>query len=208
MSQEAVRHARDEMDEDILVVPRADLFWSGPFRGVLTERLDEYLRRVRRYGVFRRRRDVEEDPTLKQIIPYVLVRSGARYMLFQRTHRGREGRLRGLFSIGVGGHVAREDVEGSDDVVAAGLRRELGEELVMGGPWSVRLVGVLNDDDNAVGAVHFGLVHVVDVASGEVSVREADRLVGRLASRDEVRAAYPQMETWSQLVVDARLLEP
>jgi predicted NUDIX family phosphoesterase len=33
-------------------------------------------------------------------------------------------------------------------------------------------------------------------------------LTGRLASPDEVRAAYPQMETWSQLVVDAGLLEP
>jgi predicted NUDIX family phosphoesterase len=196
------------MDEDILVVPRGELFWGGSFRGVTTEGLDEYLRRIRRYGVFRRRRDVEEDPALKQIIPYVLVRSGTRYMLFQRAQGGREDRLRGLYSIGVGGHVAREDVQDGDDVVAAGLRRELGEELVMGGPWSARLVGVLNDDDNAVGAVHFGLVHIVDVASGGVTIREADRLTGRLASPDEVRAAYPQMETWSQLVVDAGLLEP
>jgi predicted NUDIX family phosphoesterase len=194
------------MDEDILVVPRADLLWDGSFRGVLTERLDVYLGRIRRYGVFRRRRRVEEDPGLKQIIPYVLVRSGTRYMLFQRTQGGREGRLRGLFSIGVGGHIARADVEGSHDVVAAGLRRELEEELVVGGPWSARLVGVLNDDDNPVGAVHFGLVHIVDVASGEVSIRETDRLIGRLASADEVHAAYPQMETWSQLVMDAGLL--
>jgi predicted NUDIX family phosphoesterase len=49
-------------------------------------------------------------------------------------------------------------------------------------------------------------VHIVDVASGEVSIRETDRLIGRLASADEVHAAYPQMETWSQLVMDAGLL--
>jgi predicted NUDIX family phosphoesterase len=127
-------------------------------------------------------------------------------MLFQRTQAGREGRLRGLSSIGVGGHIARDDVRGAVDVVRAGLRRELEEELHVRGPWTARLVGVLNDDENPVGQVHFGLVHVVDVPSADVSIREADRLHGHLAPPDEVRAAYPQMETWSQLVIESGVL--
>lgn len=194
------------LSEDILVVPRSRLFWNGPFRGVSTGGLDEYLVRVRRFGIFRRRGDVEDDPALKQIIPYLVVRSGSRCMLFQRTNAGGEGRLRGLFSIGVGGHISRDDVAGADDAVAAGLRRELEEELLVGGEWSAHLVGVLNDDDNAVGQVHFGLVHLVDVPSGVVEIRETDRLTGRLATLDEVRASYAQMETWSQLVFDAGIL--
>jgi predicted NUDIX family phosphoesterase len=194
------------LDEEILVVPRADLFWQGPFRGVRTEGLDEYVARVQRHGQFRRRGDVEDDPTLKQIIPYLVVRSGGRIMLFQRTRAGGEGRLHGLYSVGVGGHVARDDVAGAADAVARGLQRELHEELTVGGEWSARLVGVLNDDDNAVGQVHFGLVHVVDVPSGAVAIRETDRLTGRLATPAEVAAAYPSMETWSQLVVDAGIL--
>jgi len=196
------------VDEEILVVPRADLFWQGPFRGVAAEGLDEYLARVRRYGVFRRRGDVEEDPSLKQIIPYLIVRSGDRYMLFQRTRAGGESRLHDLYSIGVGGHIAKGDVDGAADLVAAGLRRELAEELTLAGVWSARLVGVLNDDANAVGQVHFGLVHLVDVSSGEVAIREADQLTGRLASVDEVRSAYTQMETWSQLVLDSGVVGP
>lgn len=201
------------MDEQILVVPRADLFWSGPFRGVSSVGLDEYLARVRQFGVFRRRGDVEDDPSLKQIIPYLVVQSSSRYMLFQRTQAGGEGRLHGLYSIGVGGHIARADGDGvydgdgADDVVAAGLRRELDEELIVDGPWTARLAGVLNDDENAVGQVHFGLVHVVDVPSGRVAIRETDRLTGRLAGISEVRAVYAQMETWSQLVLDAGILE-
>lgn len=195
-------------DEEILVVRRPDLFWRGQFRGVSTDSLDEYLSRVRRFGFFRRRGDVEDDPSLKQIIPYLLVRSGDRYMLFQRTSAGREGRLHGLYSVGVGGHIARDDVGGGDDPVEAGLRRELEEELVVGGGWSARLVGVLNDDGNAVGQVHFGLVHLVDVPSGKVAIRETDRLTGRLATAEEIRAAYAQMETWSQLVLEAGLIGP
>ncbi|MDQ7859536.1 MAG: hypothetical protein QN174_10285 [Armatimonadota bacterium] len=195
------------MDEEILVVPRADLLWEGPFRGVRTTEMDEYLARVQRHGRFRRRGDVEDDPTLKQIIPYLVVRSDGRVMLFQRTRAGGEGRLHGLYSIGVGGHVARADVAGAADAVAHGLQRELQEELSVGGEWSARLVGVLNDDDNPVGQVHFGLVHVVDVPSGAVTIRETDRLTGRLAAPEEVAAVYPMMETWSQLVVDAGILQ-
>jgi predicted NUDIX family phosphoesterase len=196
------------LDEDILVVPRADLFWRGPFHGVSTDELDEYLTRIRRFGIFRRRGAVEDDPSLKQIIPYLVVRSGGRYMLFQRTQAVREGRLRGLFSIGVGGHIARDDVRNGGDVVTEGLRREMVEELDLRGPWSARLVGVLNDDGNPVGQVHFGLVHLVDVASGSVTIRETDLLTGRLAPFDEVRATYSQMETWSQLVLDAEIVGP
>lgn len=194
------------MDEEILVVPRADLFWEGGFRGVSTTGLDEYVARIRRHGVFRRRGDVEDDPSLKQIIPYLVVRSAGQYMLLHRTRGGGEARLHDLYSIGVGGHISRADVAGDADVIAAGLRRELEEELSLAGDWSARLVGVLNDDENAVGRVHFGLVHLVDVRSGHLAIRETDRLTGTLAGAAEIRSVYPQMETWSQLVVDAGII--
>lgn len=190
------------------MVPRVDLFWDGPFRGVSTTGLDEYVRRVHRHGFFKRRDDVEEDPSLKQIIPYLVVRRDGRHMLFRRTRAGGEARLHDLYSIGVGGHISRTDVEGAVDIIAAGLRRELEEELVLGDAWTARLAGVLNDDDNPVGRVHFGLVHVVAVTAGDVTIREIDRLTGRLADAADIRAAYPGMETWSQLIVDAGILGP
>ena len=196
------------MDEEILVVPRAELFWNGPFHGVASEGLNGYRERVRRFGVFRRRGDVEQDPSLKQIIPYMVVRRNGRYMLFRRTRAGSEQRLHDLYSVGVGGHIAREDVDGATDLIAAGLQRELTEELSLTGEWSARLVGVLNDDTGAVGQVHFGLVHVVDVLSGEVAIRETDRLTGGLATPAEIQTVYAYMETWSQLVLDAGIVAP
>src|SRR3990170_8463733 len=174
-----------------------------PVHGFTTASAADYLARVREHGTFRLRGDMEEDPSMKQIIPYLVVRHGPQLFLFQRTTAGGEARLHGKLSIGVGGHINRSDVEGAADPVAAGLHRELEEELRIGGTWQARLVGVLNDDTNTVGQVHFGLVHVVEVSSPDISVRESDTLTGRLTGAAELRDLYDRMETWSQLVLDA-----
>jgi predicted NUDIX family phosphoesterase len=190
-------------EEQILVVARARLFDGAAPHGFTTVDATAYRERARTHGEFRSRADMEGDPSMKQIIPYVIVRHAAMLFLFQRTAAGREPRLHGKISIGVGGHINRSDVEGAADPVDAGLRRELEEELRIGGQWRARLVGVLNDDTNPVGRVHFGLVHVVDAASPDIAVRESDRLTGRLAGAGEVRDLYGRMETWSQLILDA-----
>ncbi len=187
--------------EEILVISREHLMHEqvhGFARGPA-----DYVIRIDRHASFRPREQVEDDPSFKQIIPYLIVRHTDRLFLFQRTAAGNEGRLRGLFSIGVGGHINRSDVLGATDLVGAGLRRELDEELVIHGSWRVRLVGVLNDDTNAVGRVHFGLVHVVDVDSPDVAVRESDVLAGRMASREDVLAVRERMETWSRLILES-----
>lgn len=194
-------------DEKILVVPRAILLPEG-LRGFRAGPVDEYVQQIRRHGEFRRRGEVEEDPSLKQIIPYLIVRHGERIFLFRRLRRGGERRLRGLYSIGVGGHIARGDMEAGDvphagDLLHAGLLRELREELIVSGDLNVRPVGVLNDEENPVGQVHFGLVYVVETEHPEVRVREAGRLRGHLATAAEVQEAHPRMETWSRLILDA-----
>lgn len=191
-----------DRDEEILVVPR-HLLLADPLAGFSAIGVDRYLRAVRQFGQFRPRREMEGDPSMKQVIPYLIVRHGARLFLFRRTAAGGEPRLHGKYSIGVGGHVDKKDVKGARDVVAESMRRELEEELRIEGPWRARPVGVLNDDTNPVGSVHFGLVHVVEVERPDIAVREADTLSGRLASLEEVLAARGEMETWSQLILDS-----
>lgn len=189
-------------DEEILVVPREQLMIER-VHGFSQAGVGGYLSRVRTHGVFKHRGEIEHDPSVKQIIPYLIVKHEGRLFLFQRSSHGGDPRLHGLYSIGVGGHINRRDVVGVDDVVDAGLRRELQEELEIGGSWRARLVGVLNDDTNAVGQVHFGLVHVVEVDEPSVAVRESDTLSGRLADVEEVMGLRDRMETWSQLILDA-----
>ncbi len=185
--------------EEVLVVPRALLLGDGVFVGMRPPN-PKYLGRIRSGGVYRPRHEVEDDPTFKQIIPYVVVRRGDEVFLFQRLRRGGEARLHGLYSIGVGGHVSRADGAGGDPL-RAGLARELAEEVECSGPWAVRWVGVLNDERNPVSAVHFGVVYEA-TTQGDVRVREREVLRGGFVPVREAVSYYDRMETWSQLVVE------
>ena len=63
--------------ERVLVVPAAELNRLGRFQGFHAD-ADRYLSVLLRpeNTSFRPRSEVETDPSLKQIIPYVLLRSG------------------------------------------------------------------------------------------------------------------------------------
>ena len=152
------------------------------------------------YGRFLQRPLAEEDPALKQLIPYVVVRDGALVYLMERTAAGGDPRLHGKASIGVGGHL--NPVDEGEDPLADGLRREWSEELVADWEPEFRLVGLLNDDSNPVGSVHLGVVFEVQADGRPVEVRERDKLTGRFATVAEVRATSERMETWSRLVAD------
>lgn len=136
---------------------------------------------------------------MKQLIPYVVVRDQGELFLMERTDAGGDPRLHGKASIGVGGHI--NPVDEGEDPLSAGLRREWAEELVTDWEPDFRLLGTLNDDSNAVGSVHLGVVFEVEAAGRPVVVRESDKLVGRFADTAEVLATWDRLETWSRLVV-------
>lgn len=191
------------MREEVLVVRRAQLFPAGAFHGFSSEGVERYLATIGAHAVFAPRDRVEHDPSLKQIIPYVVLRHRQCIFLVWRTRAGSEERLREKYSIGIGGHINPADGGDAIDPVEAGMRRELTEEVDVPAGWQARAVGVLNDDEEAVGSVHFGLVYVVDLPSTGVRVRETAKLQGAFATPQELREVYPRLETWSQFVVDA-----
>lgn len=185
-------------DEQVLVVPRASIIPGDGWLGVRRDGVELALEIVRREGFFMRRGDAEEDPTHKQVIPYLVLRDGARWFLMRRTKAGGDARLHDLWSIGVGGHLNPGDRD-----VAGGLRREWAEEVVADFVPAFEPVGLLNDDTTAVGAVHVGVVFVADAAGRPVTIRETDKLTGAFATTAETAAVRDTMETWSRLVFDA-----
>lgn len=185
-------------DEQVLVVPRDSIVRGEGWLGVRRDGVAEALAMVARDGRFLRRGDAEDDPAYKQVIPYLVLRDGARWFLMRRTRAGGDARLYDRWSIGVGGHLN----PGDGDVIG-GLRREWSEELVAGFEPSFTAVGLLNDDTTAVGAVHVGIVYLADAGGRPVEIRETEKLAGGFASTGEVARVRDAMETWSRLVFDA-----
>ena len=191
------------MVERVLVLPRDRVPGGCEFTGIRpadAATLDALRAALRTHGTFMERPLAEADPAFKQLIPYVVVRDGARTLLLERTEAGGDPRLHRKASIGVGGHL--NPVDDGPDPIGAGLRREWREELIAGWDPEFRLVGLLNDDSNPVGSVHLGVVFVVEADGRPVAIRERDKLRARMVEAGELRAAAAHMETWSRLVVD------
>jgi predicted NUDIX family phosphoesterase len=192
------------MVERVLVLPRSGVPDGCDFTGIRLADgagLDALRATVARSGRYLDRQVAEDDPRHKQLIPYVVVRDGARVFLMQRTEAGGDARLHGKASIGVGGHL--NPVDEGEDPLMTGLRREWDEELEADWAPEFKLVGLLNDDSNPVGAVHLGVVFTVEADGRPVTVREHEKLIGEFVAADEVQAAWDRLETWSQLTAEA-----
>ncbi len=169
--------------------------------------LDTYLARACREGYFVERPYAEMNSGLKQLIPYTLVLHGDRIFVVRRKSGGGEARLYGKQSVGIGGHINPVDDPGDRaELVFNCARRELDEELVLEADYTLTPVGVINDDANPVGSVHFGVVLVARLQSDAAQVREHDTLEGEFLPIDEAVALSKDpdanFETWSSLILE------
>jgi len=195
-------------DEQVLVVERGVLEDVGSFQGLAFD-VQRYLDALFAPGVprFVPRGEAEDDPSLKQIIPYVLMVHGGRYLSYVRGKRAGEARLVGNRSIGIGGHINPADdlpLFHADfrEAYNAAVHREVDEEVVVGADHTDRIVALLNDDRNDVGRVHLGVVHCWRLDAPEVAKRE--QMITQMAfmSPDELRSVRETLETWSQVCLD------
>ncbi len=193
--------------EEVLVVPRALLEEIGAFEGIQTRSIDAGVARLLDPAVhfFMDRAAAEEDPTHKQIIPYCIFRCGNRILHYTRGKAGGESRLHAKISVGVGGHVNPVDMgEGRTgaDAYHAAVTREIEEELDLPEEHEHRIIALINDESNAVGQVHLGIVHLVDLKSDAVASRE-DALtdLGFTPLAELAGPLFERLETWSQFCI-------
>lgn len=193
----------------ILVVPASELDRLGRFQGFCPD-AGFYLEALLADGLgsFRPRNLMEEDPSFKQIIPYVIFRCAGQVFCYTRGKSQGEARLHARLSIGVGGHVDESDAEGraTYDAYEIALRRELDEEVMTNSPMTMRLVGLINDDSSAVGSVHLGVVHLIDLERPDLRAREEGLADARFFSLDELTTVKDRLETWSQIALENVLL--
>ena len=84
----------------------------------------------------------------------------------------------------------------------AGVQREIDEELIIDRSRRSRVVALINDDSNAVGQVHLGVVHVVELPLPVAEKRESMILNIEFLTPHQLRSERDTMETWSQICVD------
>ena len=193
--------------ENILVVRRNLFDQLGSFQGLNFEPrkyLDAILSRENNF--FLSRAQAENDPTHKQLIPYVLLVFADKVLYYVRGKKAGEQRLVAKGSIGVGGHMndADESFFALDEAAyRAGVEREVSEEIKIDTKFEDRIVALLNDDTTDVGRVHLGIVHVFKLAEPKVEKREAMITGLAFLTKEELLARRESLESWSQICVDS-----
>ena len=189
------------MSEKILVVPRTTLPEALPKKGFMPC-AESTAQDLLRCGQFIDRDKAETNPSLKQIIPYVVLRSGQLVFRYWRTKRAGESRLHHLYSIGLGGHINERDTNlfSPSELLEAAMR-ELDEEAHIPSDVSLEFCGLLNDDETEVGSVHLGAVFACEVDHSKVTIREKGTL-GRgewlMSQRLRDGVLY---ESWSEILI-------
>lgn len=197
-----------KFDEQIIVVPRKVLFndEKNAFNGFLHKnniKGKDIFNALNEYEV-KRRGDMEEDSTFKQLISYCLLENEkGEILVYERLSGGGEKRLHGQSSIGVGGHM--NDVMGADsinEVLRVNAQRELEEEvgLAKEDSQNMEYLGFINDDNNEVGKVHMGIVFKITVSTTDVEAKETDTLRIKWVEKGSIDS-YDDFETWSALIL-------
>ena len=195
-------------DEQILVVNRKELFNNeeNHFYGFI-QKNDEKTKKIidtfESYEV-KRRGDMEEDSSYKQLIGYVLLKDANtnEVLVYKRLVGGGEARLHGKASVGIGGHM--NEVEGKTifEMLKINAARELNEEVGVSEEEALNnlhFIGLINDDKTEVGQVHVGVVYECKVDKSKVEVKEDDTLVIKWMTGEEAKAEE-NYETWSEFL--------
>ena len=131
------------------------------------------------------------------------------YRCYKRTKKGGEARLHEKWSIGVGGHINKEDFKGTShmyEVLSNGTTRELTEELDWGADSDPKPQpgGLIYDPSNPVGEVHFGVVIMIDVADNQMNyprLKEDSLTELKWLSVEEAKE-LPNLENWSKMALE------
>lgn len=165
-----------------------------------------------------RRKEAREDPTYRQLIPYVIFRQSGNILAYQRTSMNGEERMIGSSSIGFGGHIDLDDAALREDgylniseTVRSAMLRELKEELNFSDlPLisNAELKGGIANSDNNVNATHFALVYIIDLPESHImnlKLVENSILIkdSPWVSLEDLRDNINEYEPWSKTVIEA-----
>lgn len=215
---------------ECLVVPMASLeklsFWDSLPRvdGKLNaavplniEQRVEFIDLVNKEKQFRERKGddgIEKNPEWQQPIFYGIVTRGESFFAYKRGGaKYSEGRLTSKTSIGLGGHIER-----NDSSLKRSLNRELDEEAIfrrsgieipVDDAGDMEILGLVKNETDDVGMVHVGLVCRFDLRDEEtdILIRDAgkENQIGWMLTmaeyKDRVDSGEFDPEEWTKLIL-------
>lgn len=155
---------------------------------------------------------LENDPTFRQVIPYIVLKNGDQILVYVRASTGGESRLHGRGSIGLGGHIDLADMvlnlDGAIDLectIAVSARREIYEELgvaLLGS--ELKHVGFVKVSETDVDKVHIGFVMLWDLSGCQIPKFTFEDTVAKpeWMTREQLTKSGLELESWSKLALD------
>jgi predicted NUDIX family phosphoesterase len=195
------------LEESVFAIPTDDLWKLLAYKETGLIKGDSYiLNRIVQNGLFRKRSELEDDPSFKQIIPYAIISNKDSFYLFKRTSGQTEKRLHNKLHLGVGGHVnPGRSNEPDTQFLINELMRELSEEVKLLNDClieDIEFIGFINDDSISVGRVHIGLLYNIHVSNKDVVINETNKMTAEWIAKTDLVKCYEAMETWTKIAID------
>jgi predicted NUDIX family phosphoesterase len=195
-------------EEQVLVIERKVFEEVGAFNGLALD-VQRYIDKLFSTGVprFIPRPQAENDPSFKQLIPYVIMTCQGKFLSYVRGKKAGEKRLVAKRSLGIGGHINPVDwtlfTADPYKTYLEAVQREVAEEVTVETQYQDKIIALLNDDSDEVGQVHLGIVHLWTLDEPKVERREQMITQMGFMTIPELQQVKNSMETWSQICLDA-----
>jgi predicted NUDIX family phosphoesterase len=192
-----------EMEEYVLVFPTDLLKRLGDFQGLSFD-VQKYLDVILdpKNHRYMKRKEAETDFLHKQLIPYVILHHKDKIFTYRRGKLLAEKRLMGNCSIGIGGHISVNDPTLFGTTYQEGLQREVNEEIIIETTYKEKVGGLINDDSNEVGKVHFGIIHTFALDQPLIKPREKSINETGFSNHEELRKNIDDYENWSKICIN------
>lgn len=195
------------LDELVFAIPTNKLWKLLSYKEIgLIKGNRDILNRIVQNGLFKKRSELEEDPSFKQIIPYAIISNKESFYLFRRKSGQREKRLHNKLHLGVGGHMnPGRSNEANEQYLINELKRELFEEVRLLNTClieDIEFIGFINDDTISVSRVHIGLLYNIHLSNRDIAINERDKMTADWIDRTDLVEYYEEMETWTKIAFD------
>lgn len=205
-----MKKKKKSLDNYVMVFPTTLLNEIGYFQGLSFD-IGKYLNRIFAQGICTamKRDKAELDENYKQIVNYVLVLQQDILFSYKRGKKLGEARLFENYSIGIGGHISSDDpylfssnkISLALELITESVKREIKEEIGLEDGYDLNIEALINDDTNAVGKVHFGIIFLAKIIDNQKIEKEQSINDAKFRTIQEIKNNSEKYENWSKICI-------